>query len=383
MSNLTSNTLSHLISNFPLQDNTSSQTTAQSFKTLVKSYTSTLVVGSYSALPQPVINPLGTFTNLLELSRPPAPTITEPQKTNHLQAIIKIGSNTGSITITDLVNKYYIESDKFNLGEGLSKEKDEKKFNLGEDLSEQKDKKKLKKDNIDYSLNTMERWAQIMKLYGITECKIVATESLRAASDGQEYLNQAIKILNDANPSIKIENRIIEAQEEAKLSIETVKSQLGPKIENGYVVDYGGASCEISEVTGNELATDDNGKGVFSSLKIGAHPLIAELKKLNNQEELWGKDLADLITPLKEKITKELNTLNFIDKEDREENSKAAKENKNKKNKSQENRETLYLIGGSLRKAGESIMEKGETLNDINLNRKTILKRLEERQNSL
>jgi exopolyphosphatase/pppGpp-phosphohydrolase len=318
-------------------------------------------------LPSPV--PSLNF-DLLSLSRPPAPTITEPQKTNHLQAIIKIGSNTGSITITDLVNKYYIESDKFNLGEGLSKEKDEKKFNLGEDLSEQQDKKKLKKDNIDYSLKTMERWAQIMKLYGITECEIVATESLRAASDGQEYLNQAIKILNDANPSMVINNRIIPAQEEAKLSIETVKSQLGPKIKDGYVVDYGGASCEISKVTGNELATGDNGKGVFSSLKIGAHPLIAELKKLNQEEELWGKDLSDLIRQLKPQITEELNTLNFINNQG---DGKAAKEN----------RETLYLIGGSLRKAGESIMEKGETLNDINLDRKTILGKLIKRQNSL
>jgi exopolyphosphatase/pppGpp-phosphohydrolase len=252
----------------------------------------------------------------------------------------------------------------------LSKEKDEKKLKLEEGLSEQQDKKKLKKDNIDYSLNTMERWAQIMKLYGITECEIVATESLRAASDGQEYLNQAIKILNAANPSMVINNRIIPAQEEAELSIETVKSQLGPEIKSGYIVDYGGASCEISKVTGNELATGDNGKGVFSSLKIGAHPLIAELKKLNQEEELWGKDLSDLIRQLKPQITEELNTLNFINNQG---DGKAAKEN----------RETLYLIGGSLRKAGESIMEKGETLNDINLDRKTILGKLIKRQNSL
>jgi exopolyphosphatase/pppGpp-phosphohydrolase len=313
--------------------------------------------------------------DLLSLSRPPAPTITEPQKTNHLQAIIKIGSNTGSITITDLVNKYHIESDKFNLGEGLSKEKDEKKLKLEEGLSEQQDKKKLKKDNIDYSLNTMERWAQIMKLYGITECEIVATESLRAASDGQEYLNQAIKILNAANPSMVINNRIIPAQEEAELSIETVKSQLGPEIKSGYIVDYGGASCEISKVLNNELAKDESDKGLFSSLKIGAHPLIAKLKKLNKEEELWGEDLTDLISSLKKEITEELNTLNFINNQG---DGKSSKENK-----SPENKKTLYLIGGSLRKAGESIMEKGETLNDINLDRKTIRGKLIERQDRL
>jgi exopolyphosphatase/pppGpp-phosphohydrolase len=284
----------------------------------------------------------------------------EPQKPNHLQAIIKIGSNTGSITLSDLVNKYYLESDKFNLGEGLS---------------EQNNEKKLKPENSRYSLETMERWAQIIKLYGVPECQIVATESLRAASNGQEYLNQAKKILNAANPSMVIKDRIIKPQEEAELSIETVKSQLGPNLQNGYVVDYGGASCEISKVIDNQLTTDTNGDGLFSSLKIGAHPLIAELKKLNSGEELWGKDLSTLISPLKEKITKELDTLNFID---REENNKSPE-----KTKSKENGKTLYLIGGSFRKAGESIMEKGETLNDIKLHRRMMLEKLEKRQKSL
>ena len=361
MSNLSSQT-SLLTLGLPLGVNTLTQ---KPYQTLIPSYTTT-------SSPNPLFpsTTLGRQNFPPELFRPLATPITEPQKTNH-QAVIKIGSNTGSLTlILGKINLIYRESDKFNLGEGLSKEKDEKKLKLEEGLSEQQDKKKLKKDNIDYSLNTMERWAQIMKLYGITECEIVATESLRAASDGQEYLNQAIKILNAANPSMVINNRIIPAQEEAELSIETVKSQLGPEIKSGYIVDYGGASCEISKVTGNELATGDNGKGVFSSLKIGAHPLIAELKKLNQEEELWGKDLSDLIRQLKPQITEELNTLNFINNQG---DGKAAKEN----------RETLYLIGGSLRKAGESIMEKGETLNDINLDRKTILGKLIKRQNSL
>jgi exopolyphosphatase/pppGpp-phosphohydrolase len=297
---------------------------------------------------------------LTALSRPAATQVTEAQKTNHLQAIIKIGSNTGSITITDLVNQYYLESDKFNLGEGLS---------------EQNGEKKLKPENSEYSLETMERWAQILKLYGIEKCQIVATESLRAASNGQEYLNQAKEILAAANPRIKIEDHIIKPQEEAELSIETVKSQLGPSLRNGYVVDYGGASCEISKVFNNELAKDDSHNGLFSSLKIGAHPLIAQLKELNRGEELWGKDLSGLILQLKPYITEQLDTLRFIDGE---ENSKAAKEKKSK-----ENGETLYLIGGSLRKAGESIMEKGKTLNDINFNRRKILERLEARQKDL
>ena len=295
-----------------------------------------------------------------ELFRPLATQVTEPQKTNHLQAIIKIGSNTGSITITDLVNQYYLESDKFNLGEGLS---------------EQNGEKKLKPENSEYSLETMERWAQILKLYGIEKCQIVATESLRAANNGKEYLTQAKKILNAANPSMVISDRIIPPQEEAELSIETVKSQLSPSLRNGYVVDYGGASCEISKVIDNQLATDEQREGLFSSLKIGAHPLIAQLKELNRGEELWGKDLSGLILQLKPYITEQLDTLRFIDGE---ENSKAAKEKKSK-----ENGETLYLIGGSLRKAGESIMEKGKTLNDINFNRRKILERLEARQKDL
>lgn len=304
----------------------------------------------------PTVPPLSFLT---ALSRPVATQITKPQKINHLQAIIKIGSNTGSITITDLVNQYYLESDKFNLGEGLSGQ--------GE--------KELKPENSKYSLKTMERWAQIMKLYGITECQIVATESLRAASDGREYLNQAIRILNAANPSMVINDRIIKPQEEAKLSIETVKSQLGPSLRNGYVVDYGGASCEISKVIDNQLATGKQREGLFSSLKIGAHPLIAQLKELNRGEELWGKDLSGLILQLKPYITEQLDTLRFIDGE---ENSKAAKEKKSK-----ENGETLYLIGGSLRKAGESIMEKGKTLNDIKLGREKLLKKLGLRQENL
>ncbi|MFM7457895.1 MAG: hypothetical protein ACKO3R_04450 [bacterium] len=230
-------------------------------------------IGTYPTSIPPIVNitsvsplsPLGsrhTFPTPSALSQPLTP-ITKPEKINHLQAIIKIGSNTGSLTITDLVNNY-TESDKFNLGEDLSGE----------------GKKELKPENIEYSLKTMERWAQIMKLYGIAECQIVATKSLRAASDGQTYLDKAKKILNDANRSMVINDRIILPQEEAELSIKTVKSQLGPKIEDGYVVDYGGASCEISEVLNNELATGGNGKGVFSSLKIGTHPLIAELKKI-------------------------------------------------------------------------------------------------------
>jgi exopolyphosphatase/pppGpp-phosphohydrolase len=322
---------------------------------------------SYQTLIPPTVNttPVNQLRSRLTFStpstsfRPLAKAFAiEPQKTNHLQAIIKIGSNTGSITITDLVNKYYMESDKFNLGEGLSGE----------------GKKELKPENSEYSLKTMERWAQIIKLYGINECQIVATESLRAASDGQKYLDQAKKILNAANPSMVIKDRIIKTQEEAELSVETVKSQLGPEIKHGYIVDYGGASCEISKVSNNELAKDDSNNGLFSSLKIGAHPLIAELKELNEGEELWGKDLSDLISPLKEKITKELNTLNFIDSQE---------SNKSDKRTIKENGKTLYLIGGSLRKAGESIMEKGETLKDIKLNRDKLLNKLEERQNSL
>jgi hypothetical protein len=322
------------------------------YQTLIPSY-------STSPSPQPITTTSG-FDYGRVLSSPPATSITEPQKTNHIKAIIKIGSNTGSLTITDLVNKHHTESDKFNLGEGLS---------------EQNDVKKLKKENIESSLETMERWAQVMTLYGITECEIVATESLRAASDGKEYLNQAIKILNAANPTMIINDRIIKPQEEAELSVETVKSQLGEKIKDGYVVDYGGASCEISKLLNNELAKNDEEKGLFSSLKIGAHPLIAELKKSNNGKELWGENLSALIPSLKEKITTQLNTLTFID---REESSQSTLNSKSKKNE-----KTLYLIGGSLRKAGESIMEEGETLNDIKLSRKDLLDKLERRQENL
>jgi|LakMenEpi03Aug12_release.lakeMendotaPanAssembly.Ray.scaffolds.fasta_scaffold02444_28 exopolyphosphatase/pppGpp-phosphohydrolase len=323
-------------------------------------FPSSTVTSTFTPNLLPPTAPTPSF--LTALSRPLATQVTEPQKTNHLQAIIKIGSNTGSITITDLVNQYYLESDKFNLGEGLS---------------EQNSEKKLKPENSEYSLETMERWAQILKLYGIEKCQIVATESLRAASDGQEYLDQATGILNAANPSMVISDRIIKPQEEAELSIETVKSQLGQSLRNGYVVDYGGASCEISKVIDNQLATGKQREGLFSSLKIGAHPLIAQLKELNRGKELWGKDLSGLIPQLKQYITEKLDTLRFIDGE---ENSKAAKKNKNK---SQKDRETLYLIGGSLRKAGESIMEKGKTLNDINFNRRKILERLEARQENL
>ena len=325
-------------------------------QTLIPDYTFSL----NSSLPFSPFSPVSSPNFLTGLSRPVLSSITEAPKTKHLQAIIKIGSNTGSITITDLVNKYYVESDKFNLGEGLS---------------ESNNQGKLKTENTEYSLKTMERWAQIIKLYGINECHIVATESLRAASDGKEHLNQAKKILNEANPITVIKDRIIKPEEEAELSIETVKSQLGPNIQHGYVVDYGGASCEISKVMDSQLAKDDNKDGLFSSLKIGAHPLIAQLKELNSGLELWGKDLSALIPRLKGKITEQLDTLRFIDSE---ENGKS-----NKKNGNEENVRTLYLIGGSLRKAGESIMEKGETLNDIQLKRKTLLEKLEARQQNL
>jgi hypothetical protein len=268
-------------------------------------FPSSTVTSTFTPNLLPPTAPTPSF--LTALSRPLATQVTEPQKTNHLQAIIKIGSNTGSITITDLVNQYYLESDKFNLVEGLS---------------EQNSEKKLKPENSEYSLETMERWAQILKLYGIEKCQIVATESLRAASDGQEYLDQATGILNAANPSMVISDRIIKPQEEAELSIETVKSQLGQSLRNGYVVDYGGASCEISKVIDNQLATGKQREGLFSSLKIGAHPLIAQLKELNRGEELWGKDLSGLIPQLKQYITEKLDTLRFIDGE---ENSKAAK----------------------------------------------------------
>ena len=257
-------------------------------------FPSSTVTSTFTPNLLPPTAPTPSF--LTALSRPLATQVTEPQKTNHLQAIIKIGSNTGSITITDLVNQYYLESDKFNLGEGL--------IGQGE--------KKLKPENSEYSLGTMERWAQILKLYGIEKCQIVATESLRAASDGQEYLNQATGILNAANPSMVISDRIIPPQEEAELSIETVKSQLSPSLRNGYVVDYGGASCEISKVIDNQLATGKQGEGLFSSLKIGAHPLIAKLKELNRGQELWGKDLSGLIPQLKQYITEKLDTLSLL-----------------------------------------------------------------------
>jgi hypothetical protein len=89
MSNLSSQT-SLLTLGLPLGVNTLTQ---KPYQTLIPSYTTT-------SSPNPLFpsTTLGRQNFPPELFRPLATPITEPQKTNH-QAVIKIGSNTGSLTL--------------------------------------------------------------------------------------------------------------------------------------------------------------------------------------------------------------------------------------------------------------------------------------------
>ncbi|MCH2227239.1 MAG: hypothetical protein MK033_05645 [Candidatus Caenarcaniphilales bacterium] len=248
--------------------------------------------------------------------------------------LIKIGSNTVKLIITDLISGKYNESAKVNLGKGLVR---------GEKLP-------LDTDAKDNTRIMMRRFAQILK-NKVSGVHILATESMRASEDGEEFLQDIISILDEiinedkvGNQKIKIERVLVEPEREARLTVESLNAEFNGNIpKSGLMIDFGGASCEFcpfeknnetgkAEVKKIRDQESDDLKAVFKSLGIGAHPLNEKLKDLDN-------DFAKFEAFVEE----ELKDVDFM-------NSKTS---------------NLYLIGGEFRGAAEDVMEEGTSLHSL------------------
>jgi exopolyphosphatase/guanosine-5'-triphosphate,3'-diphosphate pyrophosphatase len=166
-------------------------------------------------------------------------------------AVIDIGSNAVRLVVYDGLNrapfKIHNERTQCHLGRHLAA--------TG----------RLNPEGVTLALDSIGRYAGLIKAMNIREVRAVATAAMRDAADGRDFI---AKIKNDFGLDI----RIIEGEEEARLAaLGVMMNGLGAR---GVVGDYGGGSLELI-VLENDVVRHK------ASLPLGAHRLHA----LKTQEE--------------------------------------------------------------------------------------------------
>lgn len=166
-------------------------------------------------------------------------------------AVIDIGSNAVRFVVYDGLNRAPIKIHN-----------ERRQCHLGKTLSTTG---RLNPEGVKSALESLSRFAALIRAMKIREVRAVATAAMRDAKDGPAFIQ---KVKKDFGLSIKV----IEGDEEARLSaLGVMMNGLGRQ---GVIGDYGGGSLELIVV--------DNGKVKHkTSLPIGAHRLLA----LSNRAE--------------------------------------------------------------------------------------------------
>jgi exopolyphosphatase/guanosine-5'-triphosphate,3'-diphosphate pyrophosphatase len=180
-------------------------------------------------------------------------TIPQPRQAG----IIDIGSNSVRLVICDVLGASILQS--FNekvmagLGEGMSK--------TGH----------LSPQGVDSALKALSRYRAILRALNVETWQAVATAAVRVASDGQDFLKQAGKVLG--RPV-----RLLSGEDEARLSARGVDLSIHNPV--GVIGDLGGSSLELKRLG------ISNGPQTGESLMLGPLALgdfINEPKELRRR----------------------------------------------------------------------------------------------------
>ncbi len=171
--------------------------------------------------------------------------------------IIDIGSNSVRLVICDVLGASILQS--FNekvmagLGEGLTK--------TGQ----------LSPQGVQSALKALSRYRAILKALNVDTYEAVATAAVRVASDGNEFLKQAGKILG--RPV-----RLLSGEDEARLSARGV--DLSIHNPSGVIGDLGGSSLELKRI-GLEKGPEVGDSLMLGPLALG--DVVSEPKELRKR----------------------------------------------------------------------------------------------------
>lgn len=161
-------------------------------------------------------------------------------------AVIDLGSNAARLAIFDGCNRapvmVYAERDFLGLGKGLA------------------ETGKLNPDGARRAMDSLARFAALIRAMKIRHVEAVATAAVRDAKDGAAFLR---KVKNKCGLSI----HVIEGGEEARLSALGVTG--GGLCQNGIIGDLGGGSLELIEIENGKIKNR-------ISLPLGTQRIMAE-----------------------------------------------------------------------------------------------------------
>ncbi len=171
-------------------------------------------------------------------------------------AIIDIGSNAVRLVIYDAIDrsplKIHTERVICNLGSGLDK--------TG----------RLSDGSVEKALNSIGRFANLLKSMKVSNISAVATAAIRDAENGQEFID-AIK--KDFDFTVNV----IDGDDEARLTaLGVFANGLG---RNGVIGDYGGGSLELIFVKSGEVQHK-------VSLPLGSHRLLDLPKRTERVQKI-------------------------------------------------------------------------------------------------
>lgn len=113
----------------------------------------------------------------------------------------------------------------------------------------------IDEDRYASGLQTLTKYKQLLEEYGVEQCRIIGTETLRIASNGADFVQEVKDVLN-------LEIEIIDGNQEAAYIHKGVKLFLGLVEKPTLIMDIGGGSVEF--------VIFDNNKVFWShSFKIG------------------------------------------------------------------------------------------------------------------
>ena len=199
-------------------------------------------------------------------------------------AAMDLGTNSCRILVANNnAEIVYRNSATVKLGEGL-----EEKGNLSEEAKER-------------TLKCLFEYKQNMDKYNIVGVRAVATAAMRKAKDGEDFLKE---IFNEA----RIKFEIIDADEEARLTLKGAKIHIKGKSKYAVVYDIGGGSTEITLAE-----NDDNAKTINTiSMPFGSMNSTEKFSLENYNKEGFDKLYAE-IKPYTDKFVKESNLEKYID----------------------------------------------------------------------
>lgn len=173
------------------------------------------------------------------------------EKPRNLKAVIDIGSNSILMVIAELdsAGKIQILKDECRVC-GLAKKLDEKG--------------RVSPMSFSKAVAALREYRQILESYNLPTLEVLATESLRRPSNGEQIREELSKI-------IKQPIEIISGEREAELSFFSVQKDSEDHEAMKVVFDIGGASTEV--VLGNQ-----NGIQSLESLPIGSVTITEKFK---------------------------------------------------------------------------------------------------------